>query len=311
MERPNGVGVILVTLLFILCTGLLATQRGWAEERYAVKPGDTLFSISKSFGVSIEDLKRTNHLSKRPLKAKEVLILPRAKEPRVSVKEKPRTWTVKKGDTLAGIARRTGVSAGQIKALNQLQSSALKPGRQLALRAPASSDVEVAPPPVQEYSPAQGQGEVGESDVLTADTGNEPTPEPLPKWSSCEERNLFVKVVKNFLGVPYSLGGSTLRGIDCSAFVKKIYEIFNTTLPRTVREQFRAGKSVCENELQEGDLVFFNAPRVNISHVGIYIGNKLFVHASSREREVKVDSLDMPYFRIHFLRGVRVRELEM
>ncbi len=118
-------------------------------------------------------------------------------------------------------------------------------------------------------------------------------------------------MVKNFLGVPYRLGGSTLRGIDCSAFVKKIYEIFNTTLPRTVREPSRFGKSVRKEELQEGDLVFFNARRASISHVGIYIGNREFVHASSETRQVKVDSLDMPYFSKHFLRGVRIKELEM
>ena len=116
--------------------------------------------------------------------------------------------------------------------------------------------------------------------------------------------------MKNFLGVPYRLGGSTLKGIDCSAFVKKIYEIFNTTLPRTIREQFRIGRSVGKEELEEGDLVFFNTRRASISHVGIYIGNSEFVHASSHNREVKVDSLDMPYFSKHFLRGVRVKELE-
>lgn len=62
---------------------------------------------------------------------------------------------------------------------------------------------------------------------------------PPPKWSSDEERNLFIRVAKTFIGVPYKLGGSTLRGLDCSAFVKKIYEIFNVHLPRTAKEQLR------------------------------------------------------------------------
>ena len=142
--------------------------------------------------------------------------------------------------------------------------------------------------------------------------GKEAVEEPLSKWSSSEERTLFVKVVKNFLGVPYRLGGSTLRGIDCSAFVKKIYEIFNVSLPRTTREQFRMGKSVPKEDLEEGDLVFFNTNtrRANTTHVGIYIGNKEFVHASSQNQEVKVDNLDMPYFNKRFLRGVRIKEVE-
>jgi cell wall-associated NlpC family hydrolase len=93
--------------------------------------------------------------------------------------------------------------------------------------------------------------------------------------------------VKTFLGVPYKLGGSTLRGIDCSAFVKKIYEIFSIQLPRTTREQFSIGKMVEKEQLKEGDLVFFRR-RGNSAHVGIYIGDNQFVHASSYNREVKI-----------------------
>jgi cell wall-associated NlpC family hydrolase len=116
-------------------------------------------------------------------------------------------------------------------------------------------------------------------------------------------------VVKTFLGVPYKLGGSTLKGIDCSAFVKKIYEIFRVDLPRTTREQFSVGRKVEKNQLEEGDLVFFKR-RGNSAHVGIYIGANQFIHASSRNREVKIDHLDMPYFNARFIKGVRVMELE-
>jgi cell wall-associated NlpC family hydrolase len=116
--------------------------------------------------------------------------------------------------------------------------------------------------------------------------------------------------VKTFLGAPYRLGGSTLKGIDCSAFVKKIYEIFNIYLPRTVKEQFQIGKKVGKDELEEGDLVFFKTQRSNNGHVGIYIGNNEFVHASRFNKEVKVDNLNTPYFSKCFLKGVRVKELE-
>ncbi len=118
-----------------------------------------------------------------------------------------------------------------------------------------------------------------------------------------------MRVVKTFLGVPYKLGGSTLRGIDCSAFVKKIYEIFNVDLPRTAREQLSVGKKIEKEQLEEGDLVFFKR-RGNSAHVGIYIGDNQFIHASSRNKEVKIDHLDLPYFNGRFLRGVRVKELE-
>ncbi len=71
-----------------------------------------------------------------------------------------------------------------------------------------------------EETPEEGKGEKPEASEPAS--GN---------WKSPEERNLFVRVVRNFLGVPYRLGGSTLKGIDCSAFVKKIYEIFNIRAP--------------------------------------------------------------------------------
>ena len=101
-----------------------------------------------------------------------------------------------------------------------------------------------------------------------------------------------------------------MKGIDCSAFVKRIYAIFNTHLPRTTGEQSQIGKKVEKDELEEGDLVFFKTRRSNNGHVGIYIGNNEFVHASRLNKEVKVDNLDTPYFNKRFLKGVRVKELE-
>jgi cell wall-associated NlpC family hydrolase len=65
-----------------------------------------------------------------------------------------------------------------------------------------------------------------------------------------------------------------------------------------------------KNELEEGDLVFFRTRRASGTHVGIYIGNNQFVHASSLQREVKIDNLDTPYYNKRFLRGVRVKEFE-
>jgi cell wall-associated NlpC family hydrolase len=142
-----------------------------------------------------------------------------------------------------------------------------------------------------------------------AEKGETVASNPMGKWNNPEERSLLVRAVKTFLGVPYKLGGSTLKGIDCSAFVKKIYEIFSIELPRTTREQFSIGKKIRKEQLEEGDLVFFKR-RGSSSHVGIYIGDNQFVHASSHNRQVKIDYLDTPYYSSRFLKGVRVKELE-
>jgi len=186
--------------------------------------------------------------------------------------------------------------------MNHLHTSALKIGQVLLL-------------PKDESRLDEEAGELGDGEEIagTSQAGGEKgesvASNPLGKWNNSEERSLLVRVVKTFLGVPYRLGGSTLRGIDCSAFVKKIYEIFNIELPRTTREQFSIGKKVEKGQLEEGDLVFFRR-RGNSSHVGIYIGDNQFVHASSYNREVKIDHLDAPYYSKRFLRGVRVKELE-
>jgi peptidoglycan endopeptidase LytE len=112
------------------------------------------------------------------------------------------------------------------------------------------------------------------------------------------------------LGAPYRFGGSSVRGLDCSAFVKKIYQFFDITLPRTAREQSRVGKLIAREDLKEGDLIFFNTRRA-IGHVGIYIGNNEFVHAASgQQRMVKIDTLEKPYYDKRFAKAVRIKELK-
>lgn len=320
MIRPLnslGVGWVVLSLSLGIC------QRGWAEEKYTIQPGDTLYEISKSFGVSLEALKKANALERNSIKPKQVLTIPTRREKNEDEDSRtPSTlsfkkdssapvrrasgemdsYVVERGDTLFGISRKVGLPIEEIKRINRLHTHALKIGQILILpkeenrldeKAEESGDGEAVP------GFFRREGENGESVAST----------PLGKWSNPEERSLLVRVVKTFLGVPYKLGGSTLKGIDCSALVKRIYEVFNIQLPRTTREQFSIGKKIEKNQLEEGDLVFFRESG-NRSHVGIYVGDNQFVHASSYSREVKIDYLDTPYYSKRFLRGVRVKELE-
>ena len=103
-----------------------------------------------------------------------------------------------------------------------------------------------------------------------------------------------VDYAKKFLGVRYVYGGTNLKsGVDCSGYTMSIYKNFGITLNRTSRDQSRNGVAVGRNELRPGDLVFFDTNGSNngaISHVGIYIGDGKFIHASSgRENCVKID----------------------
>ena len=291
-------------------------QMGLAEERYVVKPGDSLYGISRSFGVGIEELKKANGLDGSAIKPRQILLIPSqrkqqtdgtANEASGKTVRKPsgqtESYIVQRGDSLYSISKRVGLPVEEIRKMNQLHSSTLKIGQLLILPGLENRSEEGG----EEF----GDGEEGTGEGLANQDGDgNGGPEALGKWNNPEERSLFVRVAKTFLGAPYRLGGSTLKGIDCSAFVKKIYQVFSVDLPRTAREQFRIGKKVEKDKLEEGDLVFFKTRRANNTHVGVYIGNNEFVHASSRNREVKVDNLNTPYFNQRFLRGVRIMEME-
>ena len=108
------------------------------------------------------------------------------------------------------------------------------------------------------------------------------------------------------LDIPYKFGGSTTLGIDCSAYVKKAYGLLDIELPRTAREQFKTGEAVEKEQLSAGDLVFFKTYASFPSHVGIYIGNNLFIHASSMAKKVTIDNLDAPYYMKRFIGAKRL-----
>ncbi|MBM4305691.1 MAG: LysM peptidoglycan-binding domain-containing protein [Deltaproteobacteria bacterium] len=301
MGRRGLTGVMLVVLLILACPCF-----GSTEERYTVKSGDSLYSISKSYGISIESLKEANGLEGSHLKPNQVLLIPNPKKRptgKTVQRALPETepYIVKQGDNLYTISKKAGLSIEEIKRLNQLRTDVLKTGQRLVLTKKENGRTEE----VEELGDGE---EIREIDLARGE--DQTIPESLGKWRDPEERNLFVRVVKNFLGVPYRLGGSTLKGIDCSAFVKKMFEIFNVELPRTTREQLKIGRKVKREDLQEGDVIFFKTQRASRTHVGIYIGNNEFIHASYRSKEVRVDNLDTPYFDRRFMSGVRIIELE-
>ncbi|MCG7496393.1 NlpC/P60 family protein [Vibrio sp. Of7-15] len=99
----------------------------------------------------------------------------------------------------------------------------------------------------------------------------------------------------NWKGTPYRLGGDSKFGIDCSAFVQiTMQSVYNQSLPRTTAQQQYSGTQIAYNELQQGDLVFFKTGK-KIRHVGVYVGGRKFMHAST-SKGVIVSRLDNPYW---------------
>lgn len=111
--------------------------------------------------------------------------------------------------------------------------------------------------------------------------------------------------VYDWIGTPYHFGGESRRGIDCSAFTKELYsEVFNLDIKRSSRDIFSMVNPVGRDDLKEGDLVFFKIHSRRISHVGIYLGNNRFAHASSKG--VAISSLDDNYYSRYFYKGGRL-----
>ena len=110
----------------------------------------------------------------------------------------------------------------------------------------------------------------------------------------------------SYLGVPYKYGGNTKQGVDCSGLTCNVYETaVNKKLPRSAAEQYHSGTPVQKGELQFGDLVFFNTTGRAPSHVGLYIEDDLFVHASVVSG-VTISSLESTYYKNRFVGARRI-----
>jgi len=124
-------------------------------------------------------------------------------------------------------------------------------------------------------------------------------------------KEALMGVIMEWLGTPYRFAGTTRKAIDCSAWTRAVFfQTDSIVIPRTAREQVHLGKRVSRDKLEFGDLVFFHTySRRFASHVGIYLGDNLFAHASSRAG-VTVSSLNSAYYAKRFIGGRRFTETD-
>jgi cell wall-associated NlpC family hydrolase len=114
-------------------------------------------------------------------------------------------------------------------------------------------------------------------------------------------------MIRDFLGTPYVWGGSSLQGTDCSGFVSTVFrDVLGLQLPRSAAQMYNVGEPVQNGPLQFADLLFFRqSANSKITHVGIYIAQKKFVHASPT-RGVMISGLDEKFHREHFVGAKRI-----
>ncbi len=133
-------------------------------------------------------------------------------------------------------------------------------------------------------------------------TGIQPSPQALASRTIADH---ILDTARQYLGVPYLWGGSTPSGFDCSGFVQYVFAQHGISLPRTSAQQYGVGTAVSREDLQKGDLVFFNTSGSGVSHLGIYIGDGQFIHAST-SKGVMISSLDNTYWAPRYLGARRV-----
>ncbi len=243
-----------------------------APRLHVVLPGESLWTIAQQYGTTVGALAQANGLrTDRALPAGRKLTIPQttASSKSTSTPKQSFFYTVRRGDSLSRIAKRFGTTPEALAKANGLQlNGLLREG--IRLEVPAAHQ--------------RASGSV-----------------KAPASKTQDDTSRLVETAMRYRGVRYRYGGITTRGMDCSGLVARVLDLNGIDAPHNSRALYQLGKAVSRDKLEPGDLVFFNTRGRGISHVGIYIGDAKFIHASSRGGRVRVDSLKEGYYQRRYV----------
>ncbi|MGP4106006.1 LysM peptidoglycan-binding domain-containing protein [Virgibacillus sp. L01] len=251
-----------------------STNDSTQSTTYTVKSDDTLSGIAGKHNISITDLMEWNGLDTTLIYPGNEFVISKGGGGEPDVSPAPsdkdvassKVYTVKSGDSLSAIGSRNGVSVSQLKEWNNLSSDLILIGQKLNIGGKSTSD------------------SGGDSSAPTADVD----------YNVSE----LISTAKSVNGAGYAWGGESPSGFDCSGFIYYSYSEAGKDLKRLSTSGYY-DRSFYVNKPQVGDLVFFeNTYKSGISHMGIFLGNNEFIHASSSG--VQITSLDNSYWSKHF-----------
>lgn len=312
----------------ILLISVVSTQASIKVVNYTIKSGDTLYTIAHKHHTTIEEVRKANSMKKgeilrlgRLLKVPKDTYFPNRKKrvKRVTnskkVALKSFNYKIKKGDSLYTIAHRYHTTINKIRALNGMKKGEiLRVGKRLKV-------------PLSSRYYAKKKKKKKKKSIKLAKSISTYKPRVLTRAKTVQEKRFFweslfsnskqeenpkainiIKLAKKKLGKRYVWGAVGQKNtFDCSGFTKYVYEKNGIKIPRTSLRQSKFGKPVSRKELRKGDLVFFDTSkrrRGYVNHVGIYIGDNKFIHASSAKKKVVITSLNKAFYRQRF-KGAR------
>ncbi|WP_424951937.1 LysM peptidoglycan-binding domain-containing protein [Deinococcus sp.] len=292
-----------------------------APRIHTVAEGQTLYSVARMYGLKAGEVQDFNRLSSPDLRPGQVLTLPpeappiQAGPPAPAPAQSPPLprYTVLAGQTLYSIARLYRLRATDLLTLNSLQATDLHPGQVLLLPAGAVALAAPALPPVVPPASAAPSGALLSPGVpLPAPPGPDTPRSDLPQPSSLPNDVTVPDggwrgLAMSLLGVPYLYGGQSRSGTDCSGLVLQVFGPLGLKLPRQSAMQAQTGSLVHRDDLQAGDLLFFDTEgRGTVTHVGIYLGEGAFINANSYGGQVAINQLSERYFAQRYLWARRV-----